>query len=78
VNPRYRPPPPPRMPGWKLATAALTPLAGLLMIWYGLVGRGNLLSIGFGVLTLAFAYWDISQKLEQYREYRRYSEKYPS
>ncbi|WP_158852036.1 hypothetical protein [Saccharothrix deserti] len=75
---RYRPPPPPRMPGWKLATAALTPLSGLMMIWYSLLGRGDLLFTGLGVLTLAFAYSDISQKLEQYREYKRYSEKYPS
>ncbi len=66
------------MPGWKLATAALTPLGGLVMIWYGLVGRGDLFYIGCGVFTLALAYWDISQKLVQYREHRQYSEKYPS
>ncbi|MFD0199601.1 MULTISPECIES: hypothetical protein [Saccharothrix] len=49
-----------------------------MTIWYSLLGRGDLLLTALGILMLAFAYWDISQTLVQYREYKRYREKYPS
>jgi hypothetical protein len=77
MRPGNHPSPPPQIRWWKVVTAVFTPLAGLLVVWAGLLARDGTPQVLGGVLLVAVGIWMLVQTATQHREYRRYVEKYP-
>lgn len=77
MRPGNRPPPPPQVRWWKVALEALTILAGIFIVWGGLMDRADITDMIVGAGACAIGTFQLMQTASQHREYKQYLAKYP-